>query len=118
MVRIVALLNLHTQENKKSTALFFLPCAFVLHDVGCLHRPNGITRPRRQTRRTMTTTNPLQARISTMSTEQILAAVRAIGGGFITVEQNTVRYFLFREYEARKGGRSLDELMDEIGMGE
>ena len=66
----------------------------------------------------MTTTNPLQARISTMSTEQILAAVRAIGGGFITVEQNTVRYFLFNEYEARKGGRALDELMDELGMGE
>lgn len=58
----------------------------------------------------------LQAKIQTMDTGLITAAVRMIGGGMVSVEEQMVRAYLIEEYENRNGEDAADALMDSIGL--
>lgn len=64
----------------------------------------------------MNTKNPLQSKVATMSTDQILRSLKMIGGGFVTVEARMVRAALFEEFETREGGEALDALFELMGM--
>lgn len=61
--------------------------------------------------------NPLLDAVRKMTTQQIVAAVKLIGGDFrIPQDKREVRHALLVVYEEKAGGAACDALMDELGM--
>jgi hypothetical protein len=63
----------------------------------------------------MTAREQMVSRIKSLSTEQIMAAVVAIGASD-DVYQVVVRVNLLNEFERREGGDAVDMLMDRVGL--
>jgi hypothetical protein len=64
----------------------------------------------------MTAREQMVAGIAALTTEQIYAAVRTIGGGHVEIENRMVRAYLIEELIAREGTAAGDALMDEVGL--
>ena len=58
----------------------------------------------------------LTAGIAVLTTEQIYAAVRAIGGGQVETDNRMVRAYLIEELITREGEAAGEALMDEVGL--
>jgi|GEM_PF-4656743 len=58
----------------------------------------------------------LKNAIATYTTQQIVAAIKQIGGGQVDSDARIVRAELFDVYEERMGGDACDELLIEMGM--
>jgi hypothetical protein len=63
----------------------------------------------------MTAREQMVSRIKSLSTEQIMAAVVAIGSS-ADLDKTVVRVGLLSEYERREGGEAVDALMDRVGL--
>lgn len=63
----------------------------------------------------MTAREQLTSRIKSLTTDQIMAAVVAIGGSN-DIDRVVVRVNLLHEFERREGGDAVDMLMDRIGL--
>jgi hypothetical protein len=61
-------------------------------------------------------TAALTASIATLTTDQILAALKEIGGGQVETETRMVRAFMIEELITREGQDYGDNLMDEMGL--
>jgi hypothetical protein len=61
-------------------------------------------------------TAALTASIATLTTDQILAALKEIGGGQVETDARMVRAFMIEELITREGQDYGDNLMDEMGL--
>jgi hypothetical protein len=61
-------------------------------------------------------TDILTGQIATLSTEQIISGVKAIGGAHVDTDQRMVRAYMIEELIKREGVEAGDALMDEVGL--
>ncbi len=66
--------------------------------------------------KTLTAREKLTARIAGLNTDQLLAGVLHIGGGYVSEDQRLVRAMLIQEFATREGAEMADELMDQVGL--
>lgn len=63
-----------------------------------------------------TPSEKLTTKIASLSTDQLMAGVVAIGGGVVSVEQRLVRALMIDEFIAREGTDAGDMLMESVGL--
>ena len=58
----------------------------------------------------------LTAKIASLTNDQLLAGVVAIGGGYVSEDRRLVRAMLLEEISTRDGADAADLVMDSIGL--